>query len=362
MKQKNIPNLNIIRAIAILMILAFHTVQWLPEKSDTIWFLFKPGKFGVIIFFTLSGFLNGNQYFREHLEWGNVEFGRFIARKLSRIWPVYIIALLASYAGSYYFEGEGFDWKYIFLLQNYSERMPYFMVSWTLCVEEHFYFIFPFLLAFIYLLASFSKKLAKASVIFILLIPLVFRCLEFRPNSAFGYFQTASHFHFDALAMGILMAWICLSQHKTILKLIKYRRTILITSFVFLMLTNIIREEYVFLFGSIGMAILFSLMIAILSEGKQYSIADNQLIQLVSKTSYSIYLTHAMVIQAVMKINNSLNLPILLLWTTLVISSLTVGYFFYKYVEKPLMKIRSKLIPARGKKSLKAANKIAIRG
>ena len=52
-------------------------------------------------------------------------------------------------------------------IQNYYEAIPFFLVSWSLCVEEHFYLVVPLLFVFwygkknvnVYLLAAVSLML-----------------------------------------------------------------------------------------------------------------------------------------------------------------------------------------------------------
>jgi len=58
-------------------------------------------------------------------------------------------------------------WTYVAFLQNFALPVEPFFVSWSLCVEEHFYLVFPLLAA--WLLARRSRRLAMAVFAVVLL-------------------------------------------------------------------------------------------------------------------------------------------------------------------------------------------------
>lgn len=154
------------------MVVAYHVVQWLPMKPKWLVFLSQPGQYGVNLFFALSGFLVGGLYFREKITSVSVDKTRFILRRITRTVPVYLIALAVSFLGSALFEGEKFEWRYLVFLQNYMEVIPFFKVSWSLCVEEHFYAVLPFVLAILYVLHSrMGSWPLKIIVLGLLLLP-----------------------------------------------------------------------------------------------------------------------------------------------------------------------------------------------
>ena len=68
--KHHIPNLDLIRAAAIIMVVVYHTVQWLPSKPEWVLLLSEPGKYGVNLFFALSGFLVEVSTFRK---WASVD-------------------------------------------------------------------------------------------------------------------------------------------------------------------------------------------------------------------------------------------------------------------------------------------------
>ena len=93
----------------------------------------------------MSGYLIGRSFLNEYFKHGSVNIAYFLTKRATRIVPAYLIILIVYSLGSYFLEGEKFRAEYIFLIQNYLYRMPYFFASWALCIEAHFYIILPFL-------------------------------------------------------------------------------------------------------------------------------------------------------------------------------------------------------------------------
>lgn len=141
---KYFPQLDGLRAISVLLVLAIHM------RDD----LFRPlnGHLGVIIFFTISGFLITTLLLREERTYGRASFKGFYIRRSFRIFPLYYLALLvfsvlvllgfADNAGDY---GQ----RLVFFLTYLNEFASpgTFGHSWSLGIEEKYYLVWP-LLAF----------------------------------------------------------------------------------------------------------------------------------------------------------------------------------------------------------------------
>jgi peptidoglycan/LPS O-acetylase OafA/YrhL len=149
--KKHIPGLDVLRGIAILMVLLYHgTDGRVPWDTTTSWlhwplFVARYGFSGVQLFFILSGFLitgilmdtaAKTDYYR-----------KFYVRRFLRIMPVYLLMLvvlkLTHIAG----------WKFILAALLYIANMASLVgartseygVLWSLAVEEQFYLIWPFM-------------------------------------------------------------------------------------------------------------------------------------------------------------------------------------------------------------------------
>lgn len=148
------PDIDGLRAIAVLLVILFHA-----DFS-----LFSGGYIGVDVFFVLSGFLITYTINQEMLE-NRFSFQQFYLRRIRRIIPVLVFVLLAFTIPAYFilfadhFEIYGRTILHTILstnnfylwdiLRNYftenADLIP-FLHTWSLSVEEQFYFVWPVLL------------------------------------------------------------------------------------------------------------------------------------------------------------------------------------------------------------------------
>lgn len=155
--QKYRPDIDGLRAVAILSVLAYHATPWR-----------MPGGFiGVDIFFVISGFLISTIIFSS-LERGRFSLVEFYVRRIRRIFPALILVLVFSFAVGWFVL---FDDEYQQLgkhaaasagfIQNFIlwRESGYFdsdavtkplLHLWSLAIEEQFYIFWPLLLAYVW--------------------------------------------------------------------------------------------------------------------------------------------------------------------------------------------------------------------
>jgi len=158
-KPSRIVQLDLLRAVAILLVLGRHFVIPVDEAGifspfAKVWERF--GWTGVDLFFVLSGFLIGGLLYEELHTTSDLRLGRFLIRRGFKIWPSYYVFVLFLLASSYWLaplypnEHGSFLEKiralgpHLVHLQNYFG--PVWLHTWSLAVEEHFYVVFPLLL------------------------------------------------------------------------------------------------------------------------------------------------------------------------------------------------------------------------
>jgi len=149
------PDIDGLRAIAVLAVVAFHAFpSW-----------FKGGFIGVDVFFVISGYLISTVIF-ENLDKETFSFSEFYARRIKRIFPALIIVLIAclvfgwfalladeyNQLGKHVAAGAGFISNIVFwnesgYFDNVSDTKP-LLHLWSLGIEEQFYIVWPFLLWF----------------------------------------------------------------------------------------------------------------------------------------------------------------------------------------------------------------------
>ena len=213
------PYLDAIRATAISLVV-FHHLVGMVNAPGWLSLLALRGYIGVDLFFVLSGWLIGGQLFRAEQRSGSVNLGRFWLRRWVRTLPAYYAVLLGAWGLS--FVG-GRDWPggvpiatvdSLFFAQNYTSQWT-FPVSWSLCIEEHFYLVLPLVL----LVVRRRRWLAlSAAVVFLFASPAL-RWLAFDGMMSRSWddytsaFYMPTHLRLDGLVVGVLFA--AAKEHRT---------------------------------------------------------------------------------------------------------------------------------------------------
>jgi peptidoglycan/LPS O-acetylase OafA/YrhL len=143
MTDRRIASLDFLRGLAALSVTIphFFMYQHMGERlAEAISIL------GVEVFFVLSGYVLAPQIIFFVVERPNVRnLGIFWVRRWMRTIPAYLIALLLISAITHELWSADF-FRYAFYVQNFtrqSNASDYFLVAWSLSVEEWFYLLFP---------------------------------------------------------------------------------------------------------------------------------------------------------------------------------------------------------------------------
>lgn len=148
------PNLDGLRGLAILLVL-FHHVPHLHEGWLEV--LQLNGRYGVSLFFVISGFLICTLLLRERRTNGRIAIGKFFGRRAVRLLPLYYAVLLVQAVlvfglKQYTPENQALFVEklpsYLFYYSNWlatATQGPFFC-AWSLAVEEQFYVGFALLL------------------------------------------------------------------------------------------------------------------------------------------------------------------------------------------------------------------------
>jgi peptidoglycan/LPS O-acetylase OafA/YrhL len=197
-----IPSLDGLRAVAVLMVIFCHWPLSVGPLHAIKW---RCGVFGVQLFFVISGFLITTLLLREMTATGRVSLPLFYLRRTLRIVPVYLayLILVALRQAWGQLHLTGWNW---FALLTYTGNFlgtPGNPQLWSLCVEEHFYLVWPLFLAALPLARC--RRLA----LFALVAALGLRCvLRFAfPGHAWPL-PNWSFLRMDDIAVGCLLAFI----------------------------------------------------------------------------------------------------------------------------------------------------------
>lgn len=212
-----INGLDTLRAFAIIIVLLFHYMVVVTQEN-TFGYVTRIGWMGVDLFFVLSGYLIGNQLLSALKSREDFSIKTFSIRRLLRTLPNYyfVLALYFIFPTALAGSETASILSFLTFTQN-SEFRPgvTFSHSWSLCIEEQFYFIFPTL--FLLLAArKHSIILMWASLIIGMITGLAVRLYMLNhyggsSTNVRDYYQHiyySSFTRFDELLPGIMIAMI----------------------------------------------------------------------------------------------------------------------------------------------------------
>lgn len=340
-----------VRAAAISAVVVFHVVQMSPISGTLIAEVTRYGQYGVDLFFALSGWLIGTLFWQEYKTHGNVELSRFWSRRAIRTIPPYAIALMVSWAAVRYTRGLSFDFGYLVFAQNYYQAIPFFLVSWSLCVEEHFYFVAPIFAHILVAIQGIHNVMI--SLLLLLCLPLTFRALEYDSIlfEQFGYSTTATHLRMDGLLAGFAMSYIAVNWPILYTRMLLRARMSISLLIFCAAVVIVIGGATKFVFLPVLLAFMFCLVVAVCgSIGKNrkgYRYFDAA-IKPVALAAYSTYLTHPLAIHVVRECSARLDVsPNILYWPLVTISIAMSSMAFWWAIEWRSIALRDYLVPKR---------------
>lgn len=201
MTERRYPTLDLLRFAAISMVMIGHT----PSVTDRVFFLrpFAPGFWmGVDLFMLISGWLLGGQLLRE-AQAGPIQQGRFYFKRWMRTLPAYYVMLVLLYVSAPAPKPSAYALAAHFTFLQVYLGVCYYSVSWSLCVEEHFYLLLPFLVRALGARARLLKIVA-----FVILAEAAALALRWPGRAS----PVVTHLRCHGLLVGLLFAFLSLEQ------------------------------------------------------------------------------------------------------------------------------------------------------
>jgi len=226
LRRGRILQLDVLRGIAILMVLWFHPVIP-PERAGLFWPVadvgHRIGWSGVDLFFVLSGFLIGGLLFKEIATYGKLNVLRFWIRRGLKIWPGYYALLFLVFTESM-LHHHGLHESVIALVPNLLHLQNYFRPvrpqTWSLAVEEHFYIALPALLLLLPLRKREGRTSIPALAPIVVCVAIVVMLLRsymevYHP----GYRADRTHLNIDGMLFGVFLAYLKQFENERFLRL-----------------------------------------------------------------------------------------------------------------------------------------------
>jgi peptidoglycan/LPS O-acetylase OafA/YrhL len=342
-KARN-QSLDILRGVAILLVLGCH------YDYCRAWYKF--GWSGVDLFFVLSGFLISGLLFAEFKKTGRINLKRFWLRRGLKIWPAFY-AFIGFTVGVLLLYGHRVPHDLLhdsLFISNYLT--PYWRITWSLAVEEHFYLALPILLL---ILVRISREKANpfraipAIAIALTAVCLVLRALARGPQAT-GAAET--HLRMDSLFFGVALGYYYHFEREKMARIGRWPLSICAGSFLALVLVISLvhgptNEPVIYTFAFLGYG---CLLLAMLDRQPSRGPLSG-LVAWIGRYSYSIYLWHiALVAMFFWGIR-----PTALTFVIYVIASLLVGAGMSKAIEYPVLALRDRWLPAASKTPLEYA-------
>jgi peptidoglycan/LPS O-acetylase OafA/YrhL len=365
-KIKRLRELDFLRGIAIVLVLFRH--------QPISYYTTNMGWIGVDLFFVLSGFLVSGLLFREYLKFGDIKPSRFLIRRGFKIYPIYylcaFIYLIPFVLRKDFNVGNVF--ADLVFIQNYTKGWGYlYNPSWSLAVEEHFYFGLSFLLWLIlkkrWIKFDVEPDKKGLSQFEIFIFSVMGLCLAVRiiTNSFISMNPvkefTMTHLRIDSLLAGVLISYLFYFRFDFLLNTFRKIRYVLLALFI----AGIIWTPFVdpidsYFAKTIGFTMLFVAFSSLLSyfiltdniNGKLNLVFSKYIVNLVSRigyASYSIYLIHFKTNSIIdnFLLSHHIYLNKYLLFGLTLVVSVSLGILVTHTIERYFLKIRDKYFPNR---------------
>jgi peptidoglycan/LPS O-acetylase OafA/YrhL len=340
------PNLDVFRALCVLLVLATHvlgsfqmaSIEKFSNGFRHIWYF---GSFGVTGFFVLSAFLLTSILYKEK-EIGKYSVRNFYVRRILRIYPLYFVTIFTiAFFNIIY--SLSFDLHIInfatftanFLSFTWEGSSP-ILHFWSICAEEQFYLFLPWLLLL-------EKR--KINIICGVLIPISFLSrFIVSQNLAYPAVWNFSTSHLDAFAIGMLIA-INLDGIKKRITSTNPLTLFMLLGFVILIVASATKFELVYTSGFTLITYFLAASsfgaLLILANIKTCNFKGKFLLEYLGQRSFGIYVFHWPVLFYFKFLLGLTYLDVpqifIVIFITLCLSELS-----YQYLEKPFMKLRLK--------------------
>jgi len=351
--MKYIKSFDGLRAISIIFVLLAHLGVYLYLQGNyfmitRVWPLFS-GETGVTIFFVLSGFLITGILLNELNGTGSIRLKQFYIRRALRLLPallIFFIAvailmrfhLIAVSRMSFFYS---FFYMYNFVpLGIYISELAH---TWSLAVEEQFYFTWPFILVFFN-----SKKAFYAGILLViiciivkLVLPHVMVTVDNQAVPVTDHFRTNRWF-LPAVAPIIIgsLAAIIIADRPYIAQMLFGNKKQNMVIFFILFFSPIFLPdtwlELAFIFQAIGVVFFLATLLFNQSDRISRALEVTPLVY-IGKISYGIYIFQGLFLRngpGGSLFINKFPLNIILTFLCAVLS--------YHLIEKPVLRLKTK--------------------
>ena len=368
-EKSRLYGLDTLRAIAIIIVLIYH-YKVVVSRENIFGFMSQLGWTGVDLFFVLSGYLIGNQILSAFAKGQDFSLKLFYIRRILRTLPNYYFVLALYFLFPIDLSGTATAplWSFLTFTQNLDLRAgETFTHSWSLCIEEQFYLIFPV----IALLIAYTKRsimLGWIAIISSMLLAIFLRGFNWYAHdkaaismqSFMEHIYYSSFTRFDELLPGVAIALLKNFHPVTYAAILRRGNLLLVAGLVSVGIMFYVFQNYAYIetygttlqvtaFGYSFLAISFAILVLA-------ALSPNSLLHRVripgaaslAFWSYAIYLIHKPLFQVLKAPLSGYGID-MNGWLGVVIVmavSIFCGWALYFFVETPFMNLRERFYPS----------------
>jgi peptidoglycan/LPS O-acetylase OafA/YrhL len=281
------PEIDGLRSIAVIAVVIFHAN------------FLEAGYLGVDVFFVISGFLI-TSIINNDLKNLNFSFFGFYERRIRRIIPlVFFIMFVSIFLGYFFMLPDDFENlnQSVIATLLFSNNILLYMTSgywgaaneykplmhtWSLGVEEQFYFLYPIIL---YLFNKY-KITEYLKYLLLILISLSFASNYLVNDALYNFFQVSSRFY--ELSIGSIISLIEIEK----LKKSRYSSLISNLSLLLIILIFFLPKNEISVTYNLFVVLLSSLLIVFYNKSLFTRILESKVLVFLGKLSFGIYLWH----------------------------------------------------------------------
>lgn len=339
-----IKPLTSLRFFAILAIFLFHLN--LP--------IFSRGYIGVTFFFMLSGFLLSYRYYDKFRKPGLFSLRKFYLSRLSRIYPLHILTLLASVSISVGGLTIGMImlkfFSNLFLVQSFIPKWDYFFsfnwVSWFLSDFLFCIFMFPFVMFTFVKLGISGKLKSLIMMVIIWIFAILMISLGFQKDNIYWFYYISPYMRLVDFVLGMLLGFVFLDSLKKA-KLKESGKETLVEIAAIVVLLGLIRfspsQPTAFSWSLLFFpGVAFMIYTFAQSKGILSKLLESKILLKLGELSFTFFLIHQLVIRYLMLVSTNLN-PVVF-GTSAFIISMGLSYLYQKYLETPAKDLFTRLI------------------
>jgi len=358
-KKQYYTQLDSLRAIAVIGVFVSH---WIPlDIVKKMGF----GFWGVNLFFVLSGFLITEILLKE------IKSGKpaqqilksFYYRRILRIFPIYYLVVVLAFIFNLDQSRDFSFYTFTYTLNIYNSVTGdiglYLSHIWSLCVEEQFYLLWPFLLMLVK--PRYHLQLIIATIIGAVAFRLFLYTIDFSNHSIYNYRMMPACM--DALGLGGLLAYLKLYKPAILNTILKFSLLSILPIILYLFIEFSKKENLPFWANESLLRTLASL-VSFFAIGKAIfgyknwigTFLEMNCMQYLGKISYGLYLYHLIIstllinsLESFIKTNILQFVPEIFKYNLYVFTApvyflltVAVASLSYYIIEKPFLKLKDK--------------------